>query len=549
MLRLSIGKRQCTDSFWERYWNPRNASEQTLIRNTLNQQSYFCDMFSAEHYLDSTTRFFYSRGFLLALLGCGAVLRLWQYFGNASLWLDELALVRNIVDRPLSELLLQPLAYSQIAPPGFLLIEKGLVTFLGNHEYALRWFPLFCGLFSLVLFKNIAERVLQGLAVPFAVALFAFAIPFIRYSAEVKPYSGDVAVSLLMTLLVITWLANRRTDRSVTLGIVGLVAVWVSQTAVFVLAGLGVGLAADCLFRRDWAQLRAVMPLAILWGIGTMLAVTASFVKMTPETHAYLHHRWAPGFMPIPPYTIADILWSEKAIYALFKEDLLHPFPVVDMALIVVGFWSLWRRYRLTTLLLLSPMFFALLGAAIHQYPFAGRLVLFLVPTLLIAVAEGAQYICLTGLRQPRTVGGGLIALLLLHSIGILLFRLPVYRMEEVKPVLAYVRSHWQLGDTMYVYYGAWQAIKYYGPGYGFKGNSEVIGGCHRWDQRAYLRELDHFRGQSRIWILLSHAHSRFGEREAILGYLARIGVRRDSIETERTPEIDPESTSKRIFV
>src|SRR5215510_14500552 len=99
----------------------------------------------------TSTRFFCSHGFILALLGCGAVLRLWQYFGNASFWLDELALVRNIVDRPLSELLLQPLAYSQIAPPGFLLIEKGLLTFLGNHEYVLRWFPLLCGLFSLVL--------------------------------------------------------------------------------------------------------------------------------------------------------------------------------------------------------------------------------------------------------------------------------------------------------------------------------------------------------------------------------------------------------------
>jgi hypothetical protein len=482
---------------------------------------------------------FGSRGFLLALLICGAVLRLWQYFGNASLWLDELALARNIVDRPLAVLLLQPLAYSQIAPPGFLFIEKGMVTLFGNQEYALRLFPLLCALFSLFLFKQMAEHVLQGLAIPFAVALFALAIPFIRYGAEVKQYSDDVVVALLMTMLTLTWLTNRRTISAFTLGIVGFVAVWFSQTAVFVLVGLSLGGAAGCLLRRDGMHLRESTPFVILWGVGAILAVAVSFMKMTPEGQAYVQHRWAQGFMPIPPHTLADALWSGRMLYSLFSSDFLHLFPGLSLLLMAIGFWSLCRRHRQTALLLLSPIAVTLLGAAVHQYPFVGRLVLFLVPTLLLAIAEGTQYICLTWLQQPRAVGVNFMALVLLQSVGGLFFHLPVYRMEEAKPVLAYVRSHWQTDDIMYVYYGAWQAMQYYGPRYGFEDSSVVIGGCHRWDQHAYLRELDRFRGQSRVWIFLSHAHSRFGEREAILGYLDRIGVKHDSIETARVPEVD----------
>src|SRR5437867_4336034 len=118
-------------------------------------------------------QFLSSRLFLLGLVAVGAVLRLWQYAGNASLDLDELAGARNIVDHPLRTLLLTPLAFNRVAPPGFLLVEGGAVALLGHTEEALRLFPLLCALTSLVLFWRLAEWVLHGLAIPFAMALLA----------------------------------------------------------------------------------------------------------------------------------------------------------------------------------------------------------------------------------------------------------------------------------------------------------------------------------------------------------------------------------------
>jgi len=59
-----------------------------------------------------------------ALVGAGAALRLWQYLANASLGVDEAALARNITARPLSALFTR-LDFGQVAPPGFLLVEKG----------------------------------------------------------------------------------------------------------------------------------------------------------------------------------------------------------------------------------------------------------------------------------------------------------------------------------------------------------------------------------------------------------------------------------------
>ena len=108
----------------------------------------------------------------LVLLGVG--LRLWEYFFNRSLYLDEILLTRSIVGMPLRELLTKPLLMDQVAPRGFLLIERLVVMVFGPSELALRLFPLLCGILSVILFRRLAERVLTG-AGP-ALALFLFAI-------------------------------------------------------------------------------------------------------------------------------------------------------------------------------------------------------------------------------------------------------------------------------------------------------------------------------------------------------------------------------------
>ena len=70
----------------------------------------------------------------------------------------------------------------------------------------------------------------------------------------------------------------------------------------------------------------------------------------------------------------------------------------------------------------------------------------------------------------------------------------PPYPLEETKPVLTRIRMSWQPGDQLYVYYGAAQAMNFYGQDSGFVREDYRIGGCHRGDPRAYLGELDDFR-------------------------------------------------------
>jgi hypothetical protein len=168
---------------------------------------------------------------LAAVVACGVLLRLWQFGADAALWLDEIAIARNVLERPLASLLSSPLDYDQSAPKGFLAAEKLTVSVGGPGELALRAWPLASSIAALALMAVLAVRMLDGLGAVVAVAGLALATPLITQATEVKQYSSDVAAALVLMLLASPPArGGRRFD--VLAGIGGAVAIWFSQPAV-----------------------------------------------------------------------------------------------------------------------------------------------------------------------------------------------------------------------------------------------------------------------------------------------------------------------------
>ena len=133
------------------------------------------------------------------LIGLGVLLRTAQYAGNLSFWVDESALALNIIRKSYGELL-NPLDYHQAAPVGFLLLEKYVSLHLGIGEYSLRLVPFLSGIASLPVFHALARKSLPKAAIPWALFLFAIAGPLVYYSAEMKQYSSDVLVTMVIFL-------------------------------------------------------------------------------------------------------------------------------------------------------------------------------------------------------------------------------------------------------------------------------------------------------------------------------------------------------------
>jgi hypothetical protein len=195
-------------------------------------------------------------GWSIVVLGTAARVRL--YAANRSLWTDEACLAVNLASRSFSGLC-RPLDHNQGAPLLFLWAERFAVQMLGGRESALRLIPLLSGIATLVLFLQFARRHLTTAAGLIALATLAFAKDLLRYSAEVKQYSTDATVAL-----VLLWLAARvlnatdgdrhelqregrafrghRARALIAFTGVSALAVWLSHPAVFVVAASGAAL-------------------------------------------------------------------------------------------------------------------------------------------------------------------------------------------------------------------------------------------------------------------------------------------------------------------
>ena len=101
----------------------------------------------------------------------------------------------------------------QLAPPGFLVLERMLVRLPGSDVMAARGFPMTCGVASMFLFRAAARRFLLPHAVPIAVGLFALSDWLIYYSSEMKQYSCDLALTLVALLLAAGPASRAATER------------------------------------------------------------------------------------------------------------------------------------------------------------------------------------------------------------------------------------------------------------------------------------------------------------------------------------------------
>jgi hypothetical protein len=475
------------------------------------------------------------RAAVTAAVAVGAALRLWQYAAGASLWNDELALARSLLAFDLGRLLTGHLLYQQLAPKGFLLVEKLAVLALGPSDYVLRLFPLACSLAALVVFARLASRTLEGAGPLAAAVLFATAAPFIASGALVKQYSAEVCVAVLLW-----WLAHGLAARPLTprralwAALVGAALVWFSLTGVLMVAALGAALVAWPPESHAGGRARRLLALVLAcWAASSLAATLASFAARAPGTEEYVRRFWALGYAPRSAERFFETLWPLDQMRLLFGPGLTHGglayrLPTMYVALTAVGFVLLWRRDRRTAALLFAPSALTLGAAVAGLYPFSERLILFLVPSFMLAIAAAVEGVRRLLWPHSRAFASAAAFALLLPALYPVAATPPVYYAEHVRPVLSYVRGRRQPGDGIYVYYGAALAVAFYGGRYGLGRGDYRVGGCHRGDRRRYLRELDTFRGRPRVWLLLSHAGAQSREADDILAYLDAIGTRVD---------------------
>ena len=85
-----------------------------------------------------------------------------HFIGHSSMWFDELTSALNIRDSSFFQLATQSLNYNQVAPVGFLLLEKLATVLFGINDHAYRLFPYIFSISPLLLFLKISKYFLKG---------------------------------------------------------------------------------------------------------------------------------------------------------------------------------------------------------------------------------------------------------------------------------------------------------------------------------------------------------------------------------------------------
>jgi len=474
------------------------------------------------------------------IIGFGILCRLRYYLADLSLGLDEATCVLNLARSYLE--LLFPVRPFPSEPVGYLLIQKFLMHTFGSSEYSLRLIPILSGIIALFLFYRLARSMLRPVAALIALGLFAISEPVIFYSAKLKPYESDIAITLFLLLLGNSFLLKKRPSwrDGLFLGIAGGLSMWFSHPAVFVLAGIG-----SCLIYRhikgSTERDNTVSAIALgAWLISFAGLYLVALRRLA--SYEILAAFWDGSFAPSPISVYAFSKWTVKTFFNSFVVPAGLPLNGIAAFVFLIGSIALFLRKRETLFLLISPILFGMAAAVARLYPFTGRLIFFIVPSLLFLAAEGiveirdaARSRLLLGrdAARPRSIpiGGILIAFLCLHPFLSATRNLISPRaFEHIKPVLSHVRDNRQADDVIYVYYGAYDQWRYYAKRYHFSERDYREGVRARNDLAAYKDDLERLRGKRRVWVVFSHVYRGSGidEEQFFLSCLDICGTRLD---------------------
>lgn len=468
----------------------------------------------------------------LALLALGIGLRAAAFAGDRALWIDEAMIALNVVDRSPAGLF-EPLDRNQGGPVGFLIAAKASAALFGPTERALRLPAFLASLAGLLAFAAAARRLLPGPAARLALALFAVSPHLVSYAAECKQYSGDAAAAAVLLALAAPLFGPATRRQRLAFGLAGAIAIWCSHPALFVLAGFGVALSARACVRRDRAGIAALFPLGALW-LASFAGVYFANLRHLGGND-YLLRYWADHFAPVPASRSGLAWYAYHALtFVHFPAGLAPDLLLVQASLVAAGLTGAvvaWRRGAtaaettgaggcgaeavpspwLAAALALGVAC-ALAASAARSYPFAGRLLMFLVPAACLvagAAADGLRSLAAPRLgRWSRAVGPILLAWPTLQAIDEI--RHPA-RSEEIRPLLRAARDGWRPGDRIYVYGGAGDAgagpaFEFYTRRREFPDGAAVRGGVHRGDPAAYGAEIARL-PPGRIWVLFAHRH------------------------------------------
>jgi hypothetical protein len=379
-----------------------------------------------------------------------------------SLWEDEAHLALNFITKDYIGIT-GVLDYEQSAPVLFLLTVEAFTHIGGFSIYALRAFPLLVSLLALPLYYVLVKELIGSrITALFAFFLFAANLALIYFVNELKPYTVDVSVYIILGTIAFSTHPFLVRHRNTLLAISGSLAIVYSNVGFIVLSCIAF------VYISEWYREKKVekhmLVIMLIWAC--VFVVNYYFFIYRYPYAEHVRSLWAGRYLP------TDLLSCEFSTFlkTTLRETgftlLLYVSDIkgVGWLLLIVFYLGIISTVRKKNYRLLvfscGPVLLHLGISAAEQYPFYYRFVLYLLPGLMMLMAEGSRVIA-NWLTQKLHIASGVIFLVIVGY----LFTKPSFAQyplwdREIKPLLDLINYRYPKAtvlvttpNTLYRYY------------------------------------------------------------------------------------------------
>jgi hypothetical protein len=385
-----------------------------------------------------------------------------------SYWYDEAYLLLNIFQRDCAALLGR-IDHSQVMPPLFLWLLRGVYRLGGGSEWVMRLPAAAAGVAAVGLMFPLARRVLGRPGWIWAVCFVALSGSALLHGTEVHPYTFDLLTTeavLLGAVIVLCPDSSPGVQRGGWAALWGLAVLgpWLSFPSAF---SLGAVSAAFLWANRKGASRRAWLAWLLLNGLTALSGLALWYFSARHLYYPGMNEAWGPqGWSGFPDGSRpgAAVLWGLARLSTVCQyatDDMGYPMAI----LAVIGFAGLARRASAVAVCLAAPLLLATAAAFLGKYPFADRTTLFAAPCVWLAAAAGVEAVRQRLLGRWPLVGLLMPAVLLAPGALHLGKLLVVSRQNpEFRQAFAFVQEQRQAGDEIWASHVEVYQV-YHGPG------------------------------------------------------------------------------------
>jgi len=390
----------------------------------------------------------------IVIILLGVYFRFARFVEPRSFWLDECWVAYDISTRSLEDILLGQNFFGKdfpVSPMGFALVQKLFVLGLNQSEFAFRFFPFLCSVFSLLLFARLTREWFgQHWAACVALAFFAFNDPLIHFASEAKRYSTVVLVSLLILSFAPLLLKKLNEQKAAAyLFLAGTIMffylspiLWIAVIIPFVFTALK---ERRLRFTRNLIVFSLIMIAFYFLFHGSAISQMMS--------HPTLSHTAQRFFPANPLLQWTNMSWAARALKgAIGNAAGINP-TSIGFVLFLTGAVFSFRRDRLRFAVFILPVLMSFVLALLSIYPFTGRFIIHIVPVIFLFIGESFYHL---RFFENKVIEGclvtGLAALLLLNPFLAQIKQLSVnHEIEANRKTMEVLQNNLRPQDAIFV--------------------------------------------------------------------------------------------------